>query len=56
MRSPLTVALRQLAVTMGHDEVASVLEQTLNEEKETDALLTSIAENNINYEAAEEEA
>ncbi|HNP21683.1 MAG TPA: ferritin-like domain-containing protein [Panacibacter sp.] len=48
--------LRQLAVTMGHDEVASVLEQTLNEEKETDALLTSIAENNINYEAAEEEA
>ncbi len=48
--------LRQLAITMGHDDVASVLEQTLNEEKEADSLLTSIAENNVNYAAAEEEA
>lgn len=44
-------SLHQLAVTMGHDEVAEILEQTLNEEKEADELLTSIAENNVNYEA-----
>jgi ferritin-like metal-binding protein YciE len=43
--------LHQLALTMGHDDVASVLEETLNEEKEADSLLTSIAENNVNYEA-----
>lgn len=30
------------------------LQATLAEEKETDVLLTQIAENNINYEAAEE--
>jgi len=46
--------LHQLAITMGHDDVASVLEETLNEEKETDQLLTSIAENNVNYEANKE--
>jgi ferritin-like metal-binding protein YciE len=47
--------LRQLALTMGYDDIASVLEQTLNEEKETDELLTSIAENNVNYTAANED-
>ncbi len=46
--------LRQLAETLGHAEAAELLEQTLNEEKETDMLLTDIAENNINYEAAAE--
>lgn len=47
--------LKQLAVTLGYTEIADLLEETLNEEKETDVLLTQIAENNINYQAAEEE-
>lgn len=47
-------SLMQLATTMGQDEVAGILEQTLQEEKETDALLTQIAENNINWEAEQE--
>ena len=47
--------LRTLAITLGNNEVASLLQQTLDEEKETDLLLTSIAENDINYQAAEEE-
>ena len=46
--------LAQLATTLGLTEVASLLEATLAEEKETDVLLTQIAENNINYEAATE--
>lgn len=46
--------LHQLAVTLGLDDVADLLSQTLEEEKEADETLTSIAENNINYEAAEE--
>lgn len=47
-------SLRQLALTLGEQEVADILEQTLNEEKEADQLLTNIAENEINYEAAAE--
>lgn len=47
--------LRQLAETLGYTEAAELLQQTLDEEKETDLKLTDIAENNINYEAAEEE-
>jgi ferritin-like metal-binding protein YciE len=47
--------LRQLAVTLGYNEAAGLLQQTLDEEKETDLLLTQIAENDINYQAAEEE-
>lgn len=47
--------LAQLAITLGLEEVADLLKETLMEEKETDELLTSIAENDINYEAAEEE-
>lgn len=46
--------LAQLARTMGHDEVAELLDQTLQEEKEADRLLTEIAENDINYEASTE--
>ena len=46
--------LRQLAETLGYDDAAQLLEETLSEEKETDMLLTGIAENNINYQAAEE--
>ena len=47
--------LRQLASTLGYTEIETLLQQTLDEEKETDLLLTQIAENDINYEAAEEE-
>ncbi len=43
-----------LAKTMGLNEVAGILHQTLEEEKETDEGLTSIAENDINWEAEEE--
>lgn len=46
--------LAQLATTLGLTEIADLLSQTLAEEKEADSLLTDIAENNINYEAAEE--
>ncbi|RYY21530.1 MAG: ferritin-like domain-containing protein [Chitinophagaceae bacterium] len=48
--------LVQLAKTMGLDEAATILGQTLEEEKQTDAGLTEIAENNINWEAEQEEA
>lgn len=47
--------LTQLANTLGLNEVARILAQTLAEEKEADETLTSIAENDINYEAATEE-
>lgn len=46
--------LAQLARTMGLEEVADLLTQTLEEEKETDENLTFIAENNINLQAEEE--
>ena len=46
--------LRQLASTLGYSEAADLLQQTLDEEKEADVLLTDIAENKINYQAAEE--
>ena len=46
--------LVQLALTLGHEEAAQLLQTTLDEEKETDELLTGIAENNVNYEASEE--
>jgi ferritin-like metal-binding protein YciE len=48
--------LVQLAKTMGQMEVADVLVQTLEEEKQTDQTLTDIAENNINWEAEQEPA
>jgi ferritin-like metal-binding protein YciE len=41
-----------LAHTIGYDDAADVLSQTLAEEKETDALLTQIAESKINYQAS----
>jgi ferritin-like metal-binding protein YciE len=46
--------LAQLARTLGHDDIAEILETTLHEEKEADRLLTAIAERDINQEAAEE--
>jgi ferritin-like metal-binding protein YciE len=44
-------SLVTLAKTMGHDDVAEILAQTLEEEKETDQLLSEIAEGDINWEA-----
>jgi ferritin-like metal-binding protein YciE len=46
--------LTQLAKTLELAEVADVLSETLKEEKDTDQLLTDIAESDINYEAKEE--
>ena len=46
--------LTQLAKTIGRDDIAEILGQTLGEEKEADELLTSIAESNINEEASQE--
>jgi len=46
--------LHQLAITLGLNEVADLLEQTLIEEKAADKLLTDVAENDINYQAADE--
>jgi ferritin-like metal-binding protein YciE len=47
-------SLVTLAKTMGHEEIAEILAQTLEEEKQTDELLTQIAENDINWEAEQE--
>jgi len=47
--------LAQLATTLGLTEAADLLKQTLEEEKQTDRLLTGIAESSVNYEAAAEE-
>lgn len=47
-------SLRTLAAKMGHEEAVQLLEQTLNEEKETDVLLTQLAESSVNEEAAAE--
>lgn len=46
--------LAQLATTLGLDEVADLLTATLEEEKEADTMLSGIAENDVNYNAAEE--
>lgn len=46
--------LAQLATTLGLDEVAELLKETLEEEKEADNMLSGIAENDVNYNAAEE--
>lgn len=48
-------SLITLAKTIGHKDVAKILAPTLEEEKETDALLSSIAQSGINEEAGEEE-
>jgi ferritin-like metal-binding protein YciE len=46
--------LVQLAMTMGNDEAANILNITLEEEKETDQALSAIAESGINWEAEQE--
>ena len=47
--------LATLAKTIGKEEIGNLLGETLEEEKETDELLTQIAENSINLAAANEE-
>ncbi|SHM36497.1 ferritin-like domain-containing protein [Chitinophaga sp. CF418] len=47
-------SLRTLAEKMGHEDAARLLDQTLSEEKETDVVLTQLAESSINEEAAAE--
>ena len=47
-------SLAQLATTLGMSDIADLLHETLNEEKEADVLLTEVAEYEINYEAVEE--
>jgi ferritin-like metal-binding protein YciE len=46
--------MRTWANVLGHSEVAQLLEETLNEEKETDQNLTQIAESFVNQASAEE--
>ncbi len=47
--------LSAFANTLGETEIVELLEETLVEEKEADALLTESAYNSINWEAAEED-
>lgn len=47
-------SLAQLAKTLGNKELCDLMGQTLEEEKEADELLTTIAENNVNVEATAE--
>src|ERR1700761_6465513 len=46
--------LRTLAAAMGHNDVADLLQQTLDNEKATDEALTEIAESLVNAEAVAE--
>jgi ferritin-like metal-binding protein YciE len=48
--------LAQLANTLGLTGIAELLMKTLDEEKKADETLTSIAENDLNYQASQEEA
>ena len=47
-------SLVQLAKTMGENEIAELLQQTLDEEKEADQLLTELAVSGINIGAESE--
>jgi ferritin-like metal-binding protein YciE len=47
--------LAAFAKTLGEDDALALLQQTLEEEKEADTLLTEAAYNNINFEASEED-
>jgi ferritin-like metal-binding protein YciE len=48
--------LRAFAKILGEDEAVSLLEETLNEEKEADQKLTEVAESSINIQAADEDS
>lgn len=47
-------SLIQVAKTLGHDDIASLLAETIAEEKEADQSLTGVAEDHINYDASVE--
>ena len=47
--------LAAFAQTLGEYDALELLQQTLDEEKEADMLLTEVAYNNINFEASDEE-
>lgn len=47
-------SLVQVALTLGHDQAAKILEKTLSEEEDTDMLLTEIAETEVNPMADQE--
>jgi len=47
-------SLHQLALTLEYNEIADLIDSTLNEEKEADKTLTSIAKTHVNYDALEE--
>jgi ferritin-like metal-binding protein YciE len=47
-------SLVTLAGVLGHENIAAILQETLDEEKDADTALTGIAENDINYQAATE--
>lgn len=47
--------LLQVASVLGEAEIAKLLSQTLKEEKETDVLLSEIAENKVNWKAGQED-
>jgi ferritin-like metal-binding protein YciE len=46
--------LRTFAENMGHTDVVELLQQTLDNEKETDVALTQVAEGFVNDQAAAE--
>jgi ferritin-like metal-binding protein YciE len=46
--------LAQIARTLGHQDVAKILETTLKEEKQTDQTLTDLAETSVNKNAGAE--
>jgi ferritin-like metal-binding protein YciE len=48
-------SLTQLAKTLGHDDVAQILNSTLQEEKQADEGLSDIAENTVNEKAEQEQ-
>ena len=47
-------SLATLAKTIGREDIAKILNETLEEEKTTDELLTGIAESDVNYAASQE--
>ena len=47
--------LIQMALTLGEDKAADLLEATLQEEEDTDYTLTEIAETSINFDAEQED-
>jgi ferritin-like metal-binding protein YciE len=46
--------LTQLAHNLGREEIADILKTTLDEEKTADEILTTIAEDHVNYDASQE--